>query len=216
MVCSLIKRNFLFYLFILVWISLGIPLIIWEKTEIHLFLNQFHSSFFDLFFRVITFLGDGLMILILLLVFLFLSFRKALIIGVSGALSGLFAQFLKRVVFYDCSRPKAIFEGIADLYFVPGVNIYSSYSFPSGHTATVFGLFIVLALFSTKRIVQFCMFFLALLTAYSRIYLSQHFLIDIYFGGLIGFLVAITIYSLLNRLNNNWIDKSLLILFKQK
>lgn len=216
MVNSLINKKFLLYLFLSVWISLGIPLLTWEKAEIHLYLNQFHNSFFDLSFKVITFLGDGLMILFLFLAFLFVSFRKALTIGVSGALSGLLAQFFKRIVFNDCLRPKAFFDGAADLYFVPGVNVYTSYSFPSGHTSTVFGLFIVLALFSKSRIIQSIMFILALLTAYSRIYLSQHFLIDIYFGGIIGFLVAFTIYTLFHRFKYSWMDDSLLIFLKRK
>lgn len=156
------------------------------------------------------------MILILFFFYLFFSFRKAFAIGVSGALSGLLAQFFKRIVFQDCPRPKAYFEGIADLYFVPGINIYTSFSFPSGHSATVFGLFIAIALFSSNKYIQSVMVFLAMITAYSRIYLSQHFLIDVFFGGLIGFLMAFTIYSLFNRLNNNWIDKSLIILINRK
>jgi membrane-associated phospholipid phosphatase len=211
---SLYRSRYVLGIFVLIWIILGAVLLIWDKKEIHLFLNQFHTVFFDLFFRTITFFGNGFMIAALALIFLFVSFRKAIIIGVSGALSGLLAQFFKRVVFSNIPRPKAFFDQVSDLYFVPGVDVHSSFSFPSGHSATVFSLFFILILYTKNKVLQILLLFVALLTGYSRIYLSQHFLIDVYFGGLLGIFISITIFTLINKLDNLWIDKSLVSLFK--
>ncbi len=211
---KIFRGKYILVIVIPLWVFLGIILIIWNKAEIHLFLNQYHSVFFDTFFRSVTFLGDGLMILILFIICLFFTFKKTLSLGVSGTMAGLLAQFFKRAVFSDCPRPKAFFEGISNLYFVPGVDIHTSYSFPSGHAATAFALFISLALFSSNKLVQSCLILLAILTAYSRIYLSQHFLVDIYFGGLLGILVAFIIYYFFNRFNNKWINKSIVLLVK--
>jgi membrane-associated phospholipid phosphatase len=41
---------------------------------------------------------------------------------------------------------------------------------------------------------KFCWFILALLAAFSRTYLSQHWLVDIYFGSLIGFSFSVFFY----------------------
>ncbi|RYD68900.1 MAG: phosphatase PAP2 family protein [Sphingobacteriales bacterium] len=71
---------------------------------------------------------------------------------------------------------------------------YMDNSFPSGHTASAFCLFTLLALFVANK--KYGLFFLlmALLVAYSRIYLSQHNFIDTYVGAWIGILSALVIY----------------------
>ncbi len=50
-------------------------LLIFSKPDIHLWINQFHSPFFDWIFKYLTFLGDGLFIIIPALVLLFFSLR---------------------------------------------------------------------------------------------------------------------------------------------
>lgn len=210
------KGIFPLSIFMAVWVPLALVLLNFTKAEIHLYINRFHSGFWDYVFKNITNLGDGLVPLILFLIFLFFSYRKALIVGLSGLFAGIIAQLLKRFVFPDVPRPKVFFEGIANLYLVPGVDVHSSFSFPSGHAATVFSLFFVLAYFTNRKILQILLLFLALLTGYSRMYLSQHFLIDVYFGGLIGICASLAIIYFIEKLNNNWIDKSLLMHFKKE
>ena len=76
-----------------------------------------------------------------------------------------------------------------------GIDLHAAFSFPSGHAATIFSLCVGIMLFSAAPARKLSCFFIALLVAYSRVYLSQHFLIDIYFGSLLGVLV-ITSYSI--------------------
>ena len=78
------------------------------------------------------------------------------------------------------------------LWLVKGVTLHSIHSFPSGHTATAF-TFVLLITLTVKRLdVLILSFIVALLIAYSRIYLGQHFPLDI--GG--GVIVSICSVSL--------------------
>ena len=52
-----------------------------------------------------------------------------------------------------------------------------------------------------------------MLVGYSRMYLSQHFMIDITFGSLIGVISAIIIYSFMGRYNNEKLESSLIKTF---
>jgi membrane-associated phospholipid phosphatase len=200
--------------YLLLILVLGAILMIYSKEEIHLFSNNFHSSVGDVFFKYLTYLGDGLAIVILFVLMLFVSFRKALIVGLSGFLSGFLAQFFKRIVFPDVVRPKLHFSGIAELYFVPGVDMHTTLSLPSGHTATAFALFFVLATFYSRRSIKILCLVGAMLVGYSRIYLSQHFLIDVYLGSLLGTISGILIVYLINRSHRKWLDLSLIKIFK--
>lgn len=63
-------------------------------------------------------------------------------------------------------------------------------------------------------------FVLALLAAYSRIYLSQHFFADVYAGSLIGVLTTILVYywltTFFNKQDYPWQSKGILDYFENK
>lgn len=216
---SVIRANKIFLLpLMVIWLALTLVLIIWSKSDIHLFLNQYHNSFFNSFFKYTTFLGDGVTPAIVGLTFLFFSFRKGFIIGAGAVFAGIIAQTLKKLVFYDVYRPKLFFEKLGrldELYFVPGWEIHSNFSFPSGHTTTAFCLFFILSTFTSNKILKLFCLFCALIAAYSRMYLSQHFLIDVYFGAIFGVLAALLSSYLINKISSPWIDKSFIVLFQK-
>jgi membrane-associated phospholipid phosphatase len=58
-------------------------------------------------------------------------------------------------------------------------------------------------------------FLLALITAYSRVYLSQHFLIDTYFGALIGVAIVIVFHYLIIKSDKTWLDQSIITIFSK-
>ena len=76
-------------------------------------------------------------------------------------------------------------------------------SFPSGHTATFFAFFFSLSIICCaenikgKNILSFLCFLCATFGAYTRIYLSQHFALDIFAGILIATLSTILLYYFL-------------------
>jgi membrane-associated phospholipid phosphatase len=213
---SIITNNKYFFLpFVVTWMLLGFVLIIFPKTDIHLFLNNYHNPFFDVLFIYITHLGDGLLPVVLGVVLLFFSFRKGLTLGLGATVAGLLAQFGKRVLFPHNLRPKALLQDSYELYFVPGVEVHSFFSFPSGHTTTAFCVLFILASFVKNKAAKLGFFGLALIVGYSRIYLSQHFLVDVYFGALIGVISAIISIYIFQSINARWINKSLLTVFKK-
>ena len=205
MLYNTLKKNACFLIpYLIVLITLVPVLIMFSKPAIHLWINRYNSGFSDWFFRYITFLGDGLFIIIPAIIFLFFSLRHFVYLLTAYFSTGVFTQILKRIFFEDMIRPFGYFKDIASLHLVDGVKMFSGRSFPSGHSASAFALFLCLALLSSNRYIKLACFILACLVAFSRVYLSQHFLIDIYFGSIIGCTGAIAFFEVFYRNNRKW------------
>lgn len=212
---AILKSNLSFLLPYFIFIVLGaMLLIISTKVEIQLSFNAFHNSFFDTFFYYTTYLGDGLMAVLVVIILLAVKYRYAFIVGVSNIIAALITQTLKQTVFSDALRPKKFFEGIHNLYFVPGVDNYLYNSFPSGHSTCAFSLYFSLSLLVENKIYKLLFFIVALLIGYSRIYLSQHFFEDVYAGSLIGVITTIMVYYFIQKRNRNRMEQSLFTSFK--
>jgi membrane-associated phospholipid phosphatase len=128
--------------------------------------------------------------------------------------TGLFVQLMKRLFFEDMVRPAGYFQDLAQLHVVEGVVLLSSRSFPSGHATTAFALFLCLALLLKSRFMKLICFLLASLAAFSRVYLSQHFLIDVYAGSIIGCIGALAFYPVFFREDRKWHAWTVLKLFR--
>jgi membrane-associated phospholipid phosphatase len=177
--------------------------LIYEKGQIHLFINQYHHAFSDVLFALLTFLGDGLFLIIPVIILLFISLRHVVFITVAYFSTGIVTQILKRVFFEDVLRPSKFLKDV-DLYLIEGVDMLSGRSFPSGHSTSAFALFISLALISKKPYIKLSCFVIACLVAFSRVYLSQHFLIDIMAGSFIGCIGALAFYQLFYYNERSW------------
>ena len=154
-------------------------------------------------------------IAVLVVVFLFsVKYKYALFVGASNIVSALITQLLKHTLFENMVRPKKFFEGIHDLYLVPGVDNYLYNTFPSGHTTCAFALYFALAVIVKNKTLKFFFFLIALLVGYSRIYLSQHFFEDVFAGSVIGIIITIVIYFIIDKINKKWIDPSVITSFK--
>ena len=68
------------------------------------------------------------------------------------------------------------------------------FSFPSGHTTSVFALAILLALNTRDKRISLIYLITAIITGYSRIYLGQHFLTDVLMGSFLGVMTAILVH----------------------
>lgn len=207
------KDYLLYFLFFVITIT--IILLIYPKAVIHLTINKFHSNAADYFFKYFTHLGDGLVLVLTTIILLFFSFRHAILIGLSYSLSGLLVQFFKRVIFHDVARPV---KYLADypLHLVDGVQMYTNFSFPSGHSTSIFTLCMCLATLSSSLLMKIVLFCIAVIVAFSRMYLSQHFLVDIYAGSIIGTFSAIIVFYFISKQKALWLDKSLPVFIKKK
>lgn len=170
------------------WFAAGLSCMLFEKKEIHLYMNQYHSDWLDFTFRYITFLGDGWMAVLLAISFVLFDKKKhALGFGFSFVFSALLVQFLKRFVFEHLGRPYAVMPELISP--IEGVVFHQDHSFPSGHTTMAFMMAIYVMLrFRFSAVWMFCFAFFA---AVSRVYLSQHFLIDILAGSFIGVIFSL-------------------------
>ena len=210
-----IKGNGWFLLPYFLFLIAGLVLILVDsKAEKHLEFNTFHNPFFDTFFSYFTYLGDGLVAVLVTIVLLTVKYRYALLIGISNLISALITQLLKHTFFADIVRPKKFFEGIHDLYFVPGVDNYLYNSFPSGHSTCAFSLYFALSLIVENKFVKLICFIAAFLVGYSRVYLSQHFFEDVYAGSLIGVLTTVIVYFIIKKTDKSWMEKSLISSFR--
>ena len=68
------------------------------------------------------------------------------------------------------------------------------FGFVSSHAANTFSLFVFLSLLLRSRLMTVCLFFWALLSSYSRIYLGVHFPGDILCGALLGSAIGVLVY----------------------
>ena len=200
---SIIKQNRLFFAGYILLVILCMTLLVsLPKVEGHLFLNPWHYKPLDYIFRGFTFLGDGLFIIVLVvLLFIFKKRFLSVMIIAGYVLSGIPVQIIKS--YFDAPRPAVFLKGINYSHFVEGVTLHNYNSFPSGHTASAFALAVILAISLKNKWTGIIVLFLAALVGYSRIYLSQHFLLDVFVGSLIGVLSGLTIYLLLEK----WVRK---------
>ncbi len=193
-VVSFIKENKLMIgSFMLIWAALLVFELMYPKIQTHLMLNGYHTPALDIFFKYATRLGEGFPVY--LGVFLMIwSRRNSLLILFGQALTFIITQILKFSFAYP--RPATYFQQMgADLPdTVPGVALRRAMnSFPSGHTSAAFALFTCLALIVPKKYSPLLMAS-AWIVAYSRIYLSQHFLEDILLGSIIGVISSCAVY----------------------
>ncbi len=178
----LYKNNSAFFIPYFVFLLAGAAmLLLWSKPEIHLYINRYHAPVFDTFFKYYTNIGLGWLIIPVMLALSFVRLRYVIIALLGFLIVFIINDSIKQ--FAATPRPIEVFNQLhQSLYFVPEVEMFHMNSFPSGHTAMAFCLFTIIALISPNKPLKFACFLIAILVAYSRMYLSEHFLIDVYFA----------------------------------
>ena len=188
---------------------LAVALLIVPKAELHLALCQPHTPFLDTIIPFFTNLVDWLPYLIVVLL-LFYRAGWSTFLASNLLLTTLIVQPIKHIV--HAPRPLTWFaEYMPDitLPLVEGVRMNHWLSFPSGHTATFFALFFCVSIIlcaenvKGKYILSFLCFLCASFGAYTRIYLSQHFALDIFAGILIAVCSTLILYFFLVRNTKN-------------
>lgn len=184
-------------------VGLAVGLCVLSKADLHLLLCQPHTRFLDALVPIFTNLVDWLPYLVVLLL-LFYRAGWATFLASNLLLSTFIVQPIKRIV--HAPRPLTWFaENMPDvsLPLVEGVKMNHWLSFPSGHTTTFFVLFFSLSIIlctenvKGKNILSFICFLCASFGAYTRIYLSQHFALDVLAGILIAVFSTLILYFFL-------------------
>jgi membrane-associated phospholipid phosphatase len=173
-------------------------LVTFTRFEQMTWVNAKHAFFFDYLFRFFSSLAE----VFLPAAFAIYLYRKDKLYFkaflLSYALCTLLVQGAKHLIFFDSLRPTAYFAHLNfPWYLVPGVEVHANNSFPSGHTAGAWFMFFWFALLGKSRFWGICMAFVAMCVAYSRVYLMQHFPIDVAVGACVGFLSSYFVYYFL-------------------
>lgn len=169
-------------------------------TDIFLFLNGIHSSYFDTF--MYTFSGKWIWVpfYAALLYVIIRTWKKdsiwiilamiACIVLADQISSGIIKNLVERP---RPSRAEKL-EGLVHI-----VNGYRGgrFGFVSSHAANTFGLAMFCTLLFRRKVTSWIIFLWAVVTAYSRIYLGVHYPFDIVGGALVGTLAALLCYAVL-------------------
>ena len=183
-------------------------------SDLLLWLNGFHNSFFDSLMWLISYKYVWIPMYAVLLYVLFKKY------GIHVVLFVLIAMFLLNfaVSDYVCGsvlrhavmrpRPTNVESPIWQL--VHTVNDYRGghYGFPSCHAANSFSLATLMSLQLRKIRIIIFIFTWAIFHSYSRIYLGVHYPGDIVAGALIGVLIAFAIYYAFNYVAHIKYDRS--------
>lgn len=163
-----------------------------QYGDVVLLVNRLSRMTWDKPMDWITRIGLGSTGIIVALGLTLYKFRNGLMMLCNIALTGLFTALFKQLLFPDIVRPLKYFEADAFYRMVRLYDYNLLHSFPSGHTMTIFAVTSLLAYFTAKRTVSVLLMALACLVGLSRIYLCQHFFIDVYFGAIMGMFCTIS------------------------
>lgn len=194
-------------------IAIGVSLILamvlfavsyfYSRETVFLGLNKDLGQVGDILFYYISYLAEG-WIWIPYFMLLFGWYKKdALFILLNFLISTLLTQIPKNFIWNSVSRPMG--SGISQDQFhrVEGVDMHLWNSFPSGHTATAFTIFFVTVYFFPKREVLLIGGIYAVACGYSRIYLAQHFPLDVAGGIMVAILTIILSIYINNKLKKD-------------
>lgn len=194
---TLLGKNASFFLPFLLWVVAGAVLqTYFTHEELFLAINHAHAPWADVMTTGITYMGDGISFAVMLAFILALrKFKLFFTAGTVLLVTTLIVQIAKH--YYNEPRPTLYFADAEGLvHTVKWVTVHGSCSFPSGHTTTAFAMFTFLSLICRNKFCGFAFLTLALLAAHSRIYLAQHFFVDVYTGSIIGTTCSLIVYTL--------------------
>jgi membrane-associated phospholipid phosphatase len=200
---KILINNRTFFIIFLLWVIFGALLqLFYTQTELMFWINRHHNSLLDTFFRYVTLFGEDYTWLLLLLYFVFVNYFQG--IKKSNEIKMLVISWLAKVFLsvslkniFNLPRPIEVYQNTGqEIHLVNGVEIAHWQSFPSGHTMTAFAFACFILLYLKQKKLAIIALFLAILVAYSRMYLFQHFPRDVFAGGILGLSVVSIILTL--------------------
>lgn len=186
-------------------------LLLIKHGDVVLFVNRYSLLQWDGCFEFLTNFGLGTYTVVIMVALLFVRVRYGLNGLVSIGVVGLFSPLFKKVLFSNQIRPLNYFyyDDFHRFIYTADLNYY--FSFPSGHTMSIFSAMSILAFVVGRKWAGVLFFFGALLVGFSRIYLLQHFFRDVYVGSMIGVLSTLIALWLTGRVLHlqrfSWFEK---------
>lgn len=174
-------------------------LLSWFDANVLLWIqDNLRNPVLTAFFKTITHLGDKGLIWILLTAFLLL-FQKTKRIGILSGMALLGSLLINNVIL------KQLIARIRPYDVIPGLQLLierqTDFSFPSGHAGSSFAAAVILYKELPKKY-GIPALILAVLIAFSRLYVGVHYPTDIIGGAVTGILIALGIIRISFRLDN--------------
>ncbi len=179
-------------------------LITFDRFLTFFFIQSPHPLILELLFSFFS--AQGVYIMIWFSIFLYLIFfeekkQKTFIIYF---LASLIIAFLSVTIIKNLTkRPRPFSANYNQLQPIT-TNYSKDYSFPSGHATISFSVATILSAFNKKRRKYF--YSIAVLIAFSRIYLGYHYVTDVIVGSLLGWLISWTL-SLKLKMKNTTVKR---------
>lgn len=173
--------------------------------DLFLFLNGFHSDFWDTIMLLVTRQETWFPFFICILYYIIKNYRsKALIIIISLALVILAADQLSVLMKDTIQRLRPVHDpAIAHLvHNVLGKGGF--FSFVSSHAANSVAILVFTTRIFKSRSYSLLMLAWVLLFCYSRIYSGVHYPLDLVGGALLGWLIGWALYKLLMIVENHF------------
>jgi undecaprenyl-diphosphatase len=173
-------------------------------TRLFLWINSFHSSFWDKVMWHVSGRFEWLPLYLLLIGFLIYTKRKKSILIIAGSIIAVvLADQLAVHAFKDVIGRLRPSQNPAIRDFVHIVNNYRGglYGFVSNHAANTFALATFLCLAVRNQSVSISLFLWAALLSYSRIYLGVHYPGDVFAGAIFGAIIGWIVYLIYKRLS---------------
>ncbi len=170
-----------------------------EVGLLHSMHNAIECPFLDGFFKIITRFGDGGMFFIALAVVL-LFFKKTRRAGITMGISLLLGLLLCNMTIKPIAARIRPYDFDTSIVLI--IPPESEFSFPSGHTVASFEGALSVLFYHKKA--GICMLVLAVLIAFSRLYLMVHYPVDV----LAGVILAVCIAFAAKKLTKVLIEKS--------
>ena len=163
----------------------------WDRRAVHAIAEHPALRRFARMFVTATYLGDGYLwggLGLGLILFGQSSDRINVLMGLAVTIVNV-AVFRLIKVLTGRMRPMNVLPRLRS-------RVVDGYSFPSGHAATSFGLAWVVSRSYPYIAVQVLVYVVAATIAFSRVYVREHYPLDVLGGAILGSLVAVCFYPL--------------------
>lgn len=190
-------------------LALFFPFVFIERGNMVIFLNGLQNPLLDQFFILASSIGNGFTMAIVAFCLLFFKIRWLYTFVIALLIQLAIVLLFKQLFFHNLFRPYMYFKQLDTLFlvdFIEGVKIRYVNSFPSGHTACVFFIVTFFMLMIRKPMVSYLLLAIGIIVGVSRIYLVQHFFIDVYFGIIFGSLSSLLAYVIVQKYPKSWFD----------
>lgn len=178
-----------------------VPLLLLPKGTLVKEINLFEYPALLSFFKTVTLLGDGWVLLLVFVPLLGYYLHAKTTVSRDNLMIFLFSALfmivvvtlMKNVFFYTSPRPIKYFEIELNQSLIAtyDMNFHHLRSFPSRHTATIAVVGFYLMRFFKSEVFRRALFLVILLGGFSRIFLFQHFITDVVVGVGLGLIAVL-------------------------